>query len=307
MKKEISILPLLLIFPGLLFAQHSLEKETTAPRARDEFVKTEMEFFPVEKIKETGNKEMKIWDLRKLKEKEKKKIYKLKIKTGNEEQEAVVEEILPDYKVSNFDNEKGIILTDENNTFFQRQISGDSLFETGYENPTTRVRYSQPQLLMKFPMELSDELHSEFSGRGIKDDRLASVHYGTVITAVDAFGQLILPSGDTLAAVVRAYESKEEKIRYEPLYGRFNIDVPVNSLEKSGNPDEVITTDTYRWYEEGYRYPVFETIQSYRTEKNKSIPILEVSYFYAPYKQGFLKKDPANEKIKNDKKKNNSI
>jgi len=91
-----------------LTAQFGLLKETTAPRAGDEFVKTEMDFFPVEKIKETGNKEMKIWDLRKLKEKEKKKIYKLKIKTGKEELEAVVEEMLPDYKVSNFDNGKGI-------------------------------------------------------------------------------------------------------------------------------------------------------------------------------------------------------
>ena len=289
---------------GKLSAQHSLQKATTEPRAGDEYVKTEMDFFPVEKEQAAGKKEKKNWDLQKLKEKEKKKILKFKIKQGKEERETIVEEILPDYTVSNSENEKRSIRTSENNTLYQRHFFGDSLFEAGYEDPHNRVRYSQPPLLMKFPMEPETEYRSEFSGRGIKDERRASVRYGTVTVTLDAFGELILPSGDTLYSVVRVHERKEENIRHEPIHGRFDIDAPVNrdSLEKLGEPDDRITTDTYRWYEEGYRYPVFETVQSYRIQKNKPIPLREVTYVYAPYEQEFLPADPENEKVKKEKK-----
>jgi len=294
----------MLIPLGTLSAQHRLEKETTEPRIGDEYVKTEMEFFPVEKVKETGKNEKKNWNLLKLKEKEKTKTYKIKIKTGKEDREAIVEEILPDYTVDIFEGEKKSILTGENNTLFQRQFSGDSLLETGYENPTTRVRYSQPLLVMNFPMELGLEYQSAFTGRGSKDDHFSSVHTGTVTVSIDGFGELILPSGDTLPSVVRVQEQKVEHIWYEPLSGLFNIEAPVNrdSLEKSGNPDDIITTDTYRWYEEGYRYPVFETVQSFRILKDKTIPLREATYVYAPYEQKFLKTDPANEKIRKEMK-----
>jgi len=289
---------------GTLTAQHSLQKATTESRVGDDYVKTEMDFFPVEKEKDTGKKEKKNWNLQKLKEKEKKKNYKFKIKEGKEERETVVEEILPDYTVDNFKDEKEKILTSENNTLYRRHFSGDSLFEAGYEGPHNRVHYSQPPLLMKFPMEPETEYRSDFSGRGIKDERQATVRYGTVTVTLDAFGELILPSGDTLPSVVRVHERKEEKIRHESLHGRFDIAATVDrdSLERLGEPDDLITTDTYRWYEEGYRYPVFETVQSYRIQKNKSLPLREVTYVYAPYEQEFLQADPENEKIKKEKK-----
>ena len=305
MKPLILMLFLSLLIPyGRLSAQHSLQKATTEPRAGDEYIKTEMDFFPVEKEQATGKKGKKNWDLQQLKEKEKKKTYRFKIREGKEERDVVVEEIIPDYRVDNFEGEQPGIRTGENNSLYRRHFSGDSLFEAGYEDPHNRVRYSRPPLLMKFPMEPETEYRSEFSGRGIRDERQASVRYGTVTVTLDAFGELILPSGDTLPSVVRVYERKEENIRHEPLHGRFDIEAPVNrdSIEKLGDPDDLITTDTYRWYEEGYRYPVFETVQSYRILKNKSIPLREVTYVYAPYEQEFLPADPENEKIKKEKK-----
>ena len=291
-------------FPCLLVAQHSLQKETTETRAGDEFVKTEMNFFPVEKEKDTGKKEKKNWNFSKLKEKEKVKTYKLKIKRGTEVEETTVEEILPDYTVVNFEDARGNMVTGENNTLVQRHFSGDSLLETGYENPNQRVCYLEPLLVMKFPMELGMEYQSEFTGRGAKDDRIASLHYGNVTTSIDAFGDLVLPGGDTLTSIVRVHETKVERINYEPLTGLFDITAPVDrdSLEKLDAPDDLITTDTYLWYEEGYRYPVFETVQSYRILKDKTLPLREATYVYAPYEQEFLKKDPENEKIKKEKK-----
>jgi len=64
MKLKTLILILGLLAPlGTISAQHQLEKETTEPRIGDEYVKTEMEFFPVEKVRETGKNEKKNWNL----------------------------------------------------------------------------------------------------------------------------------------------------------------------------------------------------------------------------------------------------
>jgi hypothetical protein len=292
-------------------AQHSLKKETTRPRGGDEYEKTEMNFFLVENTpkedkdnkEEKTKKEKKNWNFQKLKEKEKKKTYKLKIRISDKIHETTVEEILPDYTVAYCEEKEGEILGSENRQLTQIRLVKDSLIDLGYEEPGRRVRYQKPLLLMKYPMELGSGHKSEFTGRGTKDDRLASIHTGTLTTTIDQYGEMILPQGDTLTSVVRIHEKKIEYTYYEPLTGMFDINAPVNrdSLEKSGEPDDQIITDTYRWYEEGYRYPIFETVQSYRILKNKTLPLRETTYVYAPYEQEFLKQDPQNEKVKKEK------
>lgn len=53
--------------------------------------------------------------------------------------------------------------------------------------------------------------------------------------------------------------------------------------------------DTYQWYEEGYRYPVFETVESFRKVAGNLIPLRQESYFYHPAEQAFyLPEDTAN-------------
>jgi hypothetical protein len=313
MNKKIYIIIILLLssLPGLLSAQHNLEQETTLPRPGDEYVKTAMEFFPVEKIKSnnSGKKEKTNWNFLKLEEKEKKKTYRMKINNGREVRDVTVEDTIPDYTVAHFDGGESNLITGENNTLFRRMFSGDSLLETGYGNPNQRIEYSKPLLILKFPMELGAEYTSTFTGRGVKDDQVSSIHIGTLTVSIDEFGEMILPQGDTLFSIVRVHESKTEQIRYESLTGLIDINSPVNrdSVEKSSEPAYIITTDTYLWYEEGYRYPVFETVQAYRILKNEAnktetYPFREATYVYAPYEQEFLASDPANEKVKKEKK-----
>ncbi|GHT60562.1 hypothetical protein AGMMS50239_09750 [Bacteroidia bacterium] len=300
----------LLFSCGILSAQHSLKKETTRPRGGDEFEKTEMNFFLVENTpkekdikKEKTKKEKKNWNFQKLKEKEKKKTYKLKIKIGDKIHESTVEEILPDYTVAYYEEKEGEIQGSENRQLTRTRLVKDSLIDLGYEEPGRRVHYQKPPLVMKYPMELGAEYKSEFTGRGTKDDRLASIHTGTLTTTIDEYGEMILPRGDTLKSVVRVHERKQENIYYEPLSGMFDINAPVNrdSLENSGEPADQIITDTYRWYEEGYRYPIFETVQSCRILKDKTLPLREATYVYVPYEQEFLRQDTENEKIKKEK------
>jgi len=204
--KTLVIFIALLVPLGTLTAQHSLQKETNAPRIGDEYEKTEMEFFPIEKNKDNGKKEKKSWVFLELKEKDKTKTYKVKIKTGKEEKESIVEEILPDYTVTHFEDPEGNLMTGENNTLYLRRLIGDSLLKTGYETPNQRVRY------------------------------------------------------------------------LEPLNGLFNINAPVNrdSILKSGEPSDIIATDTYRWYEEGYRQLCGRTIVCHENHRRGQQHILRV-------------------------------
>jgi hypothetical protein len=311
MKRKTPILLFLLSLPVLLPAQHKLEKATTLPRSGDAFVKTEMEYFLTEagesreKRAKKAKQEKKSWNIRQLEERKRTTAYKLQIKTGSESRESTVEETRPEYTVSHSEYSGGRLLSRESNTLYLRRFSSDSLIEEGYETPRVRVRYHAKPLLMKFPMEPDDEYTTLFSGRGTKDDRIASVHLGALTATVDAFGELVLPRGDTLASVVRIHEQREEQIYYESLSGQFDIEAPVNrdSLEAGGEPDERIRTDIYRWYEEGCRYPVFETVRSDRILTDNILPLREDSYLYLPYEQEFLEQDTANEKIRSDKRK----
>jgi hypothetical protein len=304
MEAKTQFLLFLLLLPATLAAQHKLKKETTTPRDGDRFIKTEMEYFLTE---ESTDNVKKTWNIRQLKEKNRKKTYRMNINTGSEIRETVVVETTPDYAVAHHEYEKGAISSSENNANHLRLFSGDSLLEAGYEAQGVYVRYHDKPLLMKFPAELGSKHTTAFTGRGTKNDRLASAHSGTVSVVVDKFGILVLPCGDTLSSVVRVHESREEIIGYEPLSALFDINAPV-TLDSPATGDaaaEKIITDSYRWYEEGYRYPVFETVQSRRIMGNKSLPLREATYLYVPAEQEFLKHDPENEKIKQEKNKEN--
>lgn len=72
------------------------------------------------------------------------------------------------------------------------------------------------------------------------------------------------------------------------------------------NPDDIVITDTYQWYEPGYRYPVLETINSYRKQDEESIPLRQASYIYHPAEQRLFSFDEANEKVLAKKEKSKS-
>ena len=202
MKTQTIMTTLVLLFSmWTVSAQHSLKKETTQPRSGDEFEKTEMNFFLVENNpkEEKTKKEKKSWNFQKIKEKEKKKTYKLKIKISDKIHESTVEETQPDYTVAYYEEKEGEILGSENRQLTQIRLVKDSLIDLGYEEPGRRVHYQKPLLLMKFHMESGAGHQSEFTGRGTKDDRLASIHTGTLPTAIDQYGEMILPHGDTIA------------------------------------------------------------------------------------------------------------
>ena len=176
-------------------------------------------------------------------------------------------------------------------------IDGDSLLTSGYETPVDLVKYRRQGLLLRFPLAYGAASQGQFEGRGKHHDRLESVVSGEIHTTADATGSLILPGNDTLNSVIRVHIRKIDHARYAPISSDFSIDRPADENLFSAVDPEIITTDTYQWYEEGYRYPVFETIETCRGDSIEKIPLSKSAYFYHPAEQAYLPEDTANQVV----------
>jgi hypothetical protein len=249
---------MLLSIPGILSAQNVLRSELNLPRTDDRLVKEQVNFCQPEAAEENP-----IWDF------------------GNIQW-------INDYSVHYFSRDKAGLIGSENGTLFHYHFSGDSLLLLGYENATNLVRYQEPALLLKFPLTYGISSESVFRGRGKHEDRLESVITGTLHVRADASGSLVLPGNDTLS-VLRVHIRKVENGYYSPVSPAFDIEKPLeedffSDSSRIRNPD-VILTDTYQWYEEGYRYPILESIESYRSIAGKPVLLRQESYFYHPEEQ----------------------
>ena len=63
-------------------------------------------------------------------------------------------------------------------------IKGDSLLITGRESRLTKVLYDEPELFLRFPMQLGDSVEGYFHGRGTYCNRVALRNYGRYYTKV---------------------------------------------------------------------------------------------------------------------------
>ena len=174
-------------------------------------------------------------------------------------------------------------------------INGDSLLIGGYETPSDLVKYHRPGLLLRFPVTYGVSSEGFFNGRGKHHDRLESIVSGEIQTVADASGKMILPGNDTLHNVIRVHIRKIESSHCLPITSEFAIDLPANDSLFSAVEPEVITTDTYQWYEEGCRYPVFETVETYRGDSIERIILDRNAYYYHPAEQAYLPEDTANQ------------
>ncbi|GHU70086.1 hypothetical protein FACS189413_09950 [Bacteroidia bacterium] len=255
---------ILLIASGLmqsLFAQQVLQSDSNAPREGDNLIKQSVPYRP---SGSSGSNV--IW---------------------NFSDSTVVD---TDYPVEYFsrEDESGLIGAEPGKLLHYR-LSNDSLLMEGYESPNVLVKYSWAGLLLKFPITYGDSLQSAFSGRGRHNDRIESLIHGSLKTVADGCGVIQLPNNETLENIIRVHTHKEETSRYAPVSSLFDIFKLVSNLEWNdtlhySKPHTVIT-DIYQWYESGYRYPVFETVESSRVLQDSLIALQKSSFFYHPYDQ----------------------
>jgi hypothetical protein len=157
----------------------------------------------------------------------------------------------------------------EHHTRYYYDLQSDSLWLTGYENPTTYMKYSTPELRLRFPFAYGDSLSSEFQGEGEYCHRIPLKVKGDSHTKVDAEGELILPNNIKINKALR-----------------------LNTLRhytETGKDSMSISMETYTWYVPGNRYPVFESIKStthYKKASNvRDTVYFATSFYYPPVKQ----------------------
>ena len=176
-------------------------------------------------------------------------------------------------------------------------IGNDAVSIIGSENPQELISYDMPETWLKFPMYKGDSISGYFNGTGKYCDHLFMRHYGTYLTKTDAVGKLVLPSGDTLRNVVRLHTERYVGTIATPIdtikrqIPVFTVDSIINHL---ANDTAKIREDIYRWYAEGYRYPVLEAkVVSSRNEK-----LSEEMFYCPPEMQEQLAFDDENKQIR---------
>lgn len=193
------------------------------------------------------------------------------------------------------ENDTIMMLERGNRTYYN--IENGLVSIIGLENAQEIISYDMPETWLKFPMHQGDSISGYFNGTGKYCDHLFLRRFGTYQTKADAVGKLVLPSGDTLRNVIRLHTERYvgtiatpiDTIKYQ--IPAFTVDSIINHL---ANDTANIREDIYRWYAEGYRYPVLEaTVVSCGDEK-----LSEEMFYCAPDTQEQLALDEENKQIR---------
>lgn len=161
----------------------------------------------------------------------------------------------------------------EHQTRYYYSQKRDSIWATGFENATTLMEYKQPELRMKFPFSYGDTLFSYFKGEGEYSRRLKLSVSGYTRVEADAEGTLQLPGFEDVKNALRV-----RTMRY---------------YTETGKDSTEMMIDTYAWYAEGVRYPVFESIKTdiiKRKRRNTGVSdttIFKTSFYYPPHYQTY--------------------
>ena len=236
MKKSIFISIVGMLTYGHIMAQ-VLKTDSHAFRDGDEIVKQEVAY----KSPGPGGKEA-VWDFSDL-------------------------SVVADAYVESYHADEGRhIMNNTPRAVYNYEISGDSLLCLGYSGENVQVTYFQPQLAMKFPVSYGDSVLVCHYGEGLYSKRLFLSVYGKTEKKADSYGILRLPDDVCLKNVLRVRETCTLGQRLSTNKGILCSD-SLTAGESSNIENRLLAdsvtwqTDTYRWYAEDCRYPVFETVE----------------------------------------------
>jgi hypothetical protein len=264
---------ILLVISSGLSAQHSLQSGLNFPRPDDEITKQQVEY------KQPGQSgENVVWNFGQL----------ISVADG--------------YTLDYFSVGDTAVVGIEHHTRYYYSLDGDSLLCHGYENSTTQMINERAEVLLRFPVQYGDSIFGYYNGNGAYCDRLAIGAMGTVFSKADAYGRMIIPGGDTLNHVLRVHTVKKIASSSAPLvfYGEDEPETFVtnDSIDyRLANDTVMLEVETYRWYVEGYRYPVFETVKSIMDKQGQEQEYFATAFFYPPQEHYYLETDPENQAI----------
>ncbi|MDR2004122.1 MAG: T9SS type A sorting domain-containing protein [Prevotella sp.] len=272
---KIIFLMLMSAFTGVLSVSGQLNTTHNHFRPGDALIKQQVEF--IDPGQPGANK---VWDFSKLKTIN--GAYTLTYDLPPLEGDSIY--ILGDkrYNKKNTADEDLIVGT-EHNTMYYYHLSGDSLLQTGHENPSVVLAYTSPMVLIQYPLNYGQSVSSAYNSEGLYSGTVNIRTQGTTTTTADAYGKIILPSGDILSPVLRV--KTEQTIQ----------NIPDESSLNTDKNDKGKLLETCRWYSKGYRYPVFETVRNINL--SDSTEIFKTAFFFPPQDHLYLDTDPENQSL----------
>ena len=196
----------------------------------------------------------------------------------------------------------------EHRTMYYYHLRGDSLYSLGYENPTTLITYRKPETLLVFPFTYGRTFTDYFEGTGSYCSRLDIHVQGKSQVTADASGMLVLPGGDTLRHVLRVHHRKRMVESMEPFTpgSSLRADTVPFVLDRDSidwylaNDSSSLQVDTWRWYADGYRYPVFESVEGSVCRQGSESPYFATSFYYPPHEQYYALDDDSDNRERRD-------
>lgn len=158
----------------------------------------------------------------------------------------------------------------EHRTRYYYALRGDTFWTTGFENPTTRMRYVTPEPRLAFPFTYGDTLRGPFCGVGEYSHRMPLTARGHTRTEADAEGELLLPD----LTVPHALRVHSQRCYTQPAAG-----------DTTRHDSMLMRFDTYCWYAPEARYPVFESVRTSVLHGGTDTTVFATSFYYPPDEQ----------------------
>lgn len=259
-----------------LFAAAQVTRQHHAARAGDKIVKQQVRF-----MDPGGVGEDQLWDLSGLKAEGKEYIVEYFTPPSHKDSAYIV---MGCDTFPKKDIQAGELLVGlEHYTAYYYRILNDRVMLLGFENPVNLMHYKEPMLVMSYPLTRDGKVNKDYRGQVIYSGQHPLDIYGTQTVEADASGRMILPSGDTLQHVVRV---------------RTVQTIADNALTRKQASQALSTVmETCRWFVQGYRYPVFETIRSLDASKSQKETTFQTAFFYEPEAHYYLEEDPQNQLV----------
>lgn len=192
-----------------------------------------------------------------------------------------------------------LIIGKEHSTMYYYLIKNDTLFCLGHENPMTLIHNTVPFPLMIYPFQYKQKIEHLFESEGMHSSHRKTNTFGSIKIESDAYGKIVLPSGDTLNNVTRIKttqiinDTSNTKNNYH-LNELSKILLKRQTKREHEKQNKQIEANTYSWYVKGYRYPVFETVQGFEIIDSLKNEIFSTAYFYPPINHYYLDNDSHN-------------
>jgi len=268
-------------------ARGQLKSELNLPRAGDEIIKQQVEY------KDQGRAgENVLWDFGKL------QLVNDEYTLSYSEPEPINDSIyilgLDTILAKNI-AEGQLLVGTEHNTMYYYYLDKDRMWTLGHENPTALLKYNPRLIDGIYPMQYQDSCSFPYQSEGLYSSTVPFTADGEVQMKADAYGIMILPSGDTLRNVLRTRTNQT----IHQVFTRPDTTIENNS-----------SIETFKWFSEGYRYPIFETVHTTVITDTADIVNFATAFFYPPQEHYYLETDPENQAIihsKNENKKNNLL